>query len=250
MIRFLLASCLGAVLAVPATAATLIHSYDFNTGAVTDSVGGLNGTLVGDATVASGVLQLDGAGDFAELSGYAIPTIGNDFSVALRARRTGVTSSIVELISQGYSTGGPAGYGFYIGFFDGAVRLGDRFPANAVNLVFPTDGAWHDYVLTSAAGTGTRFYIDGTLVFSSALTMDVVPDGSFTRFGNQFDGFNEYFKGELDDIKVWSGALSAQEVEDYSNPAVVPLPAGTPLMLTGLAAFAALSWRNRRRAGA
>jgi hypothetical protein len=228
-----------------ASAATLIHSYDFDTGTVTDGTGSIDGTLVNGATILSGVLTLDGANDFVQLAGFAIPTIGNDFSVALRARQsTSFSYPYIELISQGESTGGPMGYGFYIGTSPEGIRLGDRFPAADVNEPFPADRAWHDYVLTSAAVGGTRFYIDGALIFSSDSEMDVVAGGTATRFGTQFAPFSEHFAGRMDDIMIWSGALSADEVAAYSTPSVVPLPSGAPLLLAGLGALALVRRRT------
>lgn len=226
--------------AQPSISATLIHSYDFNQGAVIDTVGGLNGTLVGNATIEDGALVLDGDGDSAEISGgYAIPTIGNDFSVALRAQQTS-SSFIYELISQGRSNTGALGFGFYIGSLMGQIRLGDRFPATEVRVAFPTDKLWHSYVLTSGAGVGTEFFIDGNSVFRGP-PMNVISGGDITRFGRQFSPpGGEYFPGKLDDIKIWSGVISNAEVAAYSNPEIVPLPASAPLLLAGVLAIGAL----------
>ena len=58
----ILKSAFAAVVIVSATgasSATLIHQYDFTSGAI-DLVGTQNGTLVGDANITGGTLNLDG----------------------------------------------------------------------------------------------------------------------------------------------------------------------------------------------
>ncbi|HVY62958.1 MAG TPA: hypothetical protein VHF22_14975, partial [Planctomycetota bacterium] len=49
---------LAAGAARPAAAATLLHSYDFNGGAITDRVGGVDGALYNGAGLVDGTLSL------------------------------------------------------------------------------------------------------------------------------------------------------------------------------------------------
>jgi hypothetical protein len=67
--------------------AVLIHEYNFNTSTVVDSVGAINGTLVGGASTVGGVLNLDGSDDYVQLNRCAI-TIGA-FSITFNAASTG-----------------------------------------------------------------------------------------------------------------------------------------------------------------
>ena len=62
-----------------AHAATLVHPYDFS------ETGGATGTLTGNASIAGGVLSLDGDGDAATFATLLIPFAG-DFSVLVRAQ--------------------------------------------------------------------------------------------------------------------------------------------------------------------
>ncbi len=236
-LTFFLTCALSLTTATMGTAAALIHSYDFNSGTVTDSVGGIDGALVGDAAIVGGVLSLDGNGDYAQLNGYAVPTGLTDFSVSIDAQALGgLKNDFVEMISQGSSSLG-APHGFYMGYkADGTMRFGDGFLSTPV--VFPTDGLFHTYVLTSQVGVGTNVYIDGALVFSSAIALNNNAGGIQTRFGEQFC-CTEYFRGNLDNIKIYDGALSASEISG-----VVPLPAGGLLLLTGVAMLYRRSKRN------
>lgn len=223
-----------------AAAATLVHEYGFNDGTANDSVGSLNGTLVNGATVSGGTLQLDGVNDYVQLSGYAIPTGGADFSIAIRAAAVAQSYSYTEIISQGSSGSNP--FGFYIGSQPGGTfRLTDQYGASGVS--FPTDGVFRTFVLTSGDTYGTKFYVDGVNVFTNA-ELDLRSGGTNTRIGRQFGTLSEYFKGSIDFVKIYDGELA----DGIIPPAqAVPLPASIPLFVFGLGTLA-LVRRQRRPA--
>lgn len=230
---FASASVLGGTL----HAATLIHQYTFDDGTADDSIGNIDGTLVGGASISGGILMLDGTDDYVQLSGNAIPTGGADFSLVMQvAANTPLARGFVEIISQGGS-GGP---GFYVGHApNGQFRLSDNFPGTGVNV--PTDGLFHTYVLTSGDNFGTQFYIDGVNVFSD-VEMNISAVGTATRIGRQFAPFAEFFNGEVDYVGIYDGELAGGVVPP---PAPIPLPAGFPLLLAGLIGLGAMRQRAR-----
>ncbi|MGG7567705.1 LamG-like jellyroll fold domain-containing protein [Rhodovulum sp. DZ06] len=233
------AGLLAAAAAAPAAAATLTHAYDFNAGTVTDTVGGVNGGVLGGASVTGGgALFVNGApGSYAELTGKVVPTGGAAFSVALSAQAFSWGSGIVELISQGFS-GGP---GFYIGYAGSNFRLSDQLASTPV--AFPTDGEWHDYLLTSSAA-GTSFYIDGAPALAAAVQLAPTASGTNTRFGAQFAPYTENFHGLIDDVMVWDDALSTSEINALYGVSDVPVPAAAPLLAGAVALLVGL--RRRR----
>jgi hypothetical protein len=94
----------GLVAAAPGHTA-LIHHYTFN-GNVDDQAGDVNGTLVGDASAAGGVLTLDGTGDWVSFgSNFLVPDGGDDFTVTLFAKFV-YDGNVHEFISQ-WNSGGP-----------------------------------------------------------------------------------------------------------------------------------------------
>jgi serine/threonine protein kinase len=183
--------------------ATALHHYAFYGSVVVDSVGIANGTLLNGASVSAGQLHLDGVDDYVQFDQHIVPTVG-DFSVAFFAQEVSPEATYTEIISQGFS-GGP---GFYVGY-DAShnFRIGDVLWETGIP--FPSDGFLHHYAVT--AGTDTRLYIDGTLAATFG-PISTTAGGDHTRLGRQFDPFAEFFNGNLDDLWVFSGTLTADEV--------------------------------------
>ena len=208
--------------AAPASAA-LLHQYSFNN-TTSDSVGGMNATLNGGASVSGGSLALNGTSAYAELSGYAIPT--NNFSITFDATIAAYSGGTVEMISQG-SSGAP---GFYIGLSNGVFRFGDSLAGSSVAT--PSLNVSHAYELISSSA-GTQFFIDGTQVFTSATQATAPQSGTNTRVGAQFSTYGEYFDGTISNLSIYSGTPT------------VPEPASWALLAVGVLALPVL----RRRRG-
>ncbi len=235
--RLAAATAAGALLAMAgaASAATLTHAYDFNTdGQVVDSVGASNATLIGGATVSGGVLNLDGLSARADFADYLIPGGSGAYSVYLRVAGMPNPSTHTEIISQGSS-----GNGFYIGTAPGgAMRLTDGHTSTGVP--YPSDGMFHDFLLTNSVA-GMTFSIDGTTVFTGSQYV-ISLGGTPTRLGAQFSTHGEYFKGQIDTLKVFEGVAT---LSDVSGGGAVPEPATWALMIGGFG-MAGVMIRRRR----
>jgi hypothetical protein len=242
----LAAAVVGLGFAPAALAASLVHAYDFNGSAVVDSVGGANGTLVNGATVSGGVLHLDGIDDYVQFSDYLVPanTAGNvnAYSVYVRVQGVPAVDRYTEIISQGVS----GSSGFYIGTeAPGEFRLGDTF--GGIGIDYPSGPEFHDLLLTVGDGTGTRFYLDGTQVFSSATEVRVLTESNFfTRFGQQYDlpgggQYNEFFHGQLDTVRIFSGVAT---LADLNPTPGIPEPQAWALMILGFGGVGAMARRR------
>jgi hypothetical protein len=239
---------LGALLLLPAAgrAQTLIHHYQFAADA-SDSVGGANGTLLNGATAAGGVLSLNaGTGSYVQFGSHIVPTSGS-YSVALFARQNAAPSGIIELISQGFS-GGP---GFYIGYAAPNFRVTDSWINTGV--AFPTDTAlFHHIAMSVDATAGTSsLYVDGLLQATLGTAITTTTGGTDTRLGRQFDPFQEFFGGQMRDVRVYTGALSAGQVAALAaGTASVPEPGSAALAGVAVLPGLALLLSRRRRAAA
>ena len=206
------ALCAVVIVASPTnlSGATPLHHYALDTLAIFDSNGTAQGELINGASLGSGALNLDGLRNYAEFNSPLIPTSGS-FSVALFARELSPTSDRMEMISQGTSYGP----GFYIGYYppSRSIRVGDQWQTTGVQ--FPDDHLWHHYAVT-VDDTATRLYIDGVLRAKTS-PIKISDKGTNTRLGQQFDTWGEFFHGSVDELWIFSGALSADEVSLLSR---------------------------------
>ncbi len=88
------------------------------------------------------------------------------------------------------------------------------------------DGHWH-HVAATFDGTIRRVYLDGAIVAQDQPTGHAVPDASNLGIGvtnNSFAGRFEYFPGSMDQVRVYSVALSAAQLQAdmVSTGAAVP----------------------------
>lgn len=157
------------------------------------------------------------------------------------------------LIEKFFGGGGPA---WSLTTFPNALRFGfDGFAGGILNATvsIPT-GAWHHLVVRRDGSAFDLFY-DGALVASGSTAS---PIGSTTQpllIGkrNPFDGRDFSVDGRIDEVALWTRALTNAEVAAlYNNGrgtplAVVPEPA--TWLLVGLSGVAVLAVRRGRRPG-
>jgi len=90
-----------------------------------------------------------------------------------------------------------------------SIKLGTKTAQSAEGYIITDE--WHHYALTYSTGT-VRFYRDGMLwgTSSSRLATRFPALGSVTMGA---DGF----KGQIDEVRLWATALTAEKVKAYSN---------------------------------
>jgi hypothetical protein len=100
--------------------------------------------------------------------------------------------------------------------FDDLWLLAANYPSGLgwYHLAYTFDGAIH------------RFYVDGAIAASSTIASEAGPTTSF-QIGRWVGG-SEYFKGSIDEVRIYSRALSASEVKAAMNtPIANPHSPGT-----------------------
>ena len=83
-----------------------------------------------------------------------------------------------------------------------------------------TDGNWH-MITVVYDGSGFSFYKDGNFDVTRTTTTNYTDTATALEIGRRSDS-GWYFDGQLDDVKVWNYALTAQQIKsEYSGGAVV-----------------------------
>jgi hypothetical protein len=94
---------------------------------------------------------------------------------------------------------------------------------------------WH-HVATVFNGTTIKFYFDGVLVDTQPMALTITPDNRALTIGADQPGVPEFFNGKIDDVHLYSRALSDADIlELFSVPSAVddasptvPLAIGRP----------------------
>ncbi len=193
-----------------------------------DSAGSNNGTLVNGPVWTTGkiggALSFDGINDYVALSNFAVST--NNGTIALWFKTSGDFSG--NYGDMGYLISKDRQYWSYLTVQ--GTRTGphwiigetntqdDYFVGTTADFI----GGWNNIAVSFYNKTATT-YLNGEViqtlsVTDSALTLD--------RIGGRT---SEFFKGEIDDIRIYNNALSQSEIR-----ALLPEPA--TLLLLGLGA--------------
>ena len=222
------------------TAETSVAAYDFDAGggvAVTDRSGNNHsGTLVNGPTWTSGKhgggLAFDGSNDYVTMGDIARADSLSSFTVSAWVRFAVNGGGAVEthLIDKshcsGHTNGGPWELGVSLSSPHKAEFLIYPQGGNPSRIIFSgasttsiDDGAWH-YITGSYDGTRLSIWVDGNEENSVPLPGVTITNTSYhMELGGHCNGYSYLFKGTLDDVRVYTRALTRQEIlTDMGTP--------------------------------
>jgi hypothetical protein len=199
----------------------LIAKYPFDGNATDVSGNGNHGSLVGGV-----VLTTDRFGT--PNSAYNFPAYGSYIlvpgSTSLNSPTTAVTQAAWVSI-HGLGFGGSqfnplimksveSGNAFMYRMITDPTYFGAAFnnwnTATSSGRATPAD-EWHHFA-TVFNGTTLRFYYDGAFVESKPLVLTITPDTRALTIGADFPGIPEFFNGKIDDVYLFSRALSDADI--------------------------------------
>ncbi len=188
---------------------------------------GRNGTMIGGGFVPSPdgeAASLDGVDDWISFLGPR--------DLALYGGATGdITISVDARVwdAQRYNTVcfgcGPVGPLFFGATTNGDPWALDNFvtavvPSGPFNASVASDpvldpGLWFEVTLVVEGGVGSRIYVNGVLVGERIDPQTQLRDPGSSSMGFGFDGRS--FGGEIDQVRVWSRALSDEEASSFGR---------------------------------
>jgi len=189
-------------------------NYHFDSGSgstAQDSSGWGNDLSITGATWTSGkrddALSFDGTDDYAEMSSPPDITSGDE-SMAVTFWLNPVSGSGTNAIAEWDNGAHIWQYNSESDLFLNPRGTCDSFEASgAINL-----DQWSHYaVVYDGAANEFRAYVDGSLVKTSSQNCDVDTASSTLRLANRVGG-DRYLNGKLDEVKIYSRALSQERI--------------------------------------
>ena len=206
----------------------LVARWSLNNSASDSSGYGNTATLVGSPSYVTGKLanavSLNGSSQSLTVADNASFNYANGITVstwmkiaALPGGTGGIWSDIDA--SAGYRNGVSVAIGY-----DGLIYfiIADASGYSIINsgaTSLSADGLWHQLTCTYD-NAYMKIYIDGNLITNTAATRTITDNSSTKYIGDllYYSGHN-YFNGSIDDLQVYTHALSSNEVgEMYKGP--------------------------------
>jgi hypothetical protein len=204
---------------------------DDGTGDVaTDSAGsGHDGTLVGDTTWADGkigaALVFDGNDDYIEIGKDPDFDITNQITVAAWIKGNAFDREWQTVISKGDSSWRlqrNQNKGSLEFACTGVVVPGTRW-SNILGTVDVNDGQWH-HIAGTYDGSQVCLYVDGTLdVSSNSIGGSIKITDQPVLIGENAEKPKRFWNGLIDDVRVYSYALSTADIEDLCEDTFKPV---------------------------
>lgn len=178
-----------------------------------DSVGSNNGTDTGVSYVSG---KINNAGSYnGSTSHTAVPNNSalqlSTGSISFWFNTTSNLSSWRGLVAK------QGAFGVFLN--SGELTLYDwGTDLNRASGVTPSINTWHHCVLSFQSGVtnGTKLYLNGTLIFTTTITVSSQSEGVSIAAGN-YAGNIQNYNGLIDEVGIWSRALSPTEVTQLYN---------------------------------
>ena len=146
----------------------------------------------------------------------------SDFTIAAWVKRqaTGAEHNILSKTASGAWVSG--GKEFFISGSDNTLAFGS-FGFGEVHSTgtITNDGLWHYVTVSFVDSSNTlRLYIDGVLSGTGTLNLPADVGSHAIRIGSNPAG--TYFRGALDEFRVFSRALSQSEIQSIMSNPILP----------------------------
>ena len=189
----------------------------------------LNGQLQGPVWTSAGscisgsCLEFDGAGSYVEVtdSPKLDFTAADSFTISMWFNQTSTATGARALLSKYESTGADGGYQLSLGS-DGKITAGisddnTTFPKDFVTSAASyRDNKWHHVAMVKNGTASITLYIDGALegTDNNFATAGAITNNDLLYIGYANDGVTGSWLGNLDEIKIYRYARTADEISN------------------------------------
>ena len=173
-----------------------------------------NTSILHQTGIIGGALDFDGTSDYVDLGTSTVIKPSSQLSLACwlyvdELSVAGVINNKIDGQNSGYRllTADTGVVYYQVGCTGGLITVGSS------SVI--TTGAWHLIVATYDENNGASIYIDGVPAGSAAAAGQILYGTGSSYLGCLLDGIGDpktLYKGSLDDVKIFSKALSASEV--------------------------------------
>jgi hypothetical protein len=204
----------------------LVAAYNFNAGsgsALADGSGNnLHGTLSGATWSTTGkygkALSFDGTNDWVTINDNNLLDLSNGMTLEAWVRPTNVNGWRTALLKE---NGGNLSYSLYALGGSKKPRAeilagGNQSISGGSNLATNT---WY-HLATTFDGGVLRLYLNGNQIGSKNVASSIATSSGPLRIGGN-SVWGEYFKGLIDEVRIYNKALSQSEIQSDMN---TPLP--------------------------
>jgi hypothetical protein len=159
-------------------------------------------------------LDFDGSDDYISVPSSPAYNIGNDFTISSWFKTTTAGERPI------WSNRDGVGYLYYgVVSGKGFIYYNGASPAGISTNKSINDNIWHNFVFVRS-GTTSYLYVDGALDSSPTQTGYTAANGT-ARIGHDVANGTEYFPGQIDDVRIYNYALTAEQVRQVANDGAV-----------------------------
>ncbi|MBN2251715.1 MAG: LamG domain-containing protein [Candidatus Altiarchaeota archaeon] len=205
------------------------HFNEISGETVYDASGNDNMGLIHGATRTEGRdgngLYFNGSGDYVYFGNETDLGPASEITIQAWIKPSDVTRNYATVISS-YRKNAPAGNGYALGFDADSGRISFGVTTAAESCVTDTSAlandAWH-HVTGVYNGSKMLLYVNGVLKNSIPKTGVIQKqDNASIGAAIKTPGLRNYFYGTIDEVKIWSRALSEDEIKkEYENMKMV-----------------------------
>ncbi len=219
----------------------------------TNQFGVDNGTLMNGCTFGDGKIgkafQFDGVDDYVSLPLNSLNFTG-DFSISAWVNFSG-TSANSQTIVGNLTYDGTYGFGYYFFYNNNNLQfqINNTLPFSSggyIILSYNTTSlfnTWNLVTVTRKSSTGTKMYINGSLVASNTNTSNpnynsnMRPSIGVTTYGPTYNNLTQYYAAngtKIDAINIWKKELTQSEITELYNSGTGKQITATPIVQSGL----------------